>query len=159
MDDTKSLREHLLNLLRGGDAHIHFSDLVADFPEAIINGRVPGVPYTPWHVLEHMRLAQWDILRFAVDKDHVSPKFPEGYWPDPGAEADWQMWNSSIASFQSDLHELEDLVASEKTDLHARFPHGDGQTFLRQALLVADHNAYHLGVLTLLKRILTEANT
>ena len=154
MDNDQSLREHLLYLLRGGGAHIDFETLVADFPAAAINGRAPGVPYTPWQVLEHMRIAQWDILEFSRDAAHVSPKWPAGYWPAPDAEADEAAWRQSVAAFRADLEAMARLVADPATRLFAPVPHGDGQTILREALLVADHNAYHLGVLATLKRLL-----
>jgi DinB superfamily len=155
MEHDQALREHLLYLLRGGGAHIDFDTLVADFPAAALNRKTAGVPYTPWHVVEHMRIAQFDILEFSRNAAHVSPKWPEGYWPAPDAEADAAAWQQSIAAFRTDLAALAEFVANPATDLFARIPHGDGQTILREALLVADHNAYHLGVLATLKRVLT----
>ena len=155
MEHDQALREHLLYLLRGGGAHIDFDSLVADFPAAAINRKAAGVPYTPWHVVEHMRIAQWDILEFSRNAAHVSPKWPEGYWPAPEAEADAAAWQQSIVAFRADLAALAELVVDPATDLFARIPHGTGQTILREALLVADHNAYHLGVLATLKRLLT----
>jgi DinB superfamily len=154
--NDQTLREHLLYLLRGGGAHIDFDKLIADFPVAAINRKVAHVPYTPWHVLEHMRIAQWDILEFSRNAAHVSPPWPEGYWPAPDAEADEAAWHDSIAAFRADLAALTQLVADPATDLFARIPHGTDQTILREALLVADHNAYHLGVLATLKRLLAE---
>jgi hypothetical protein len=154
-DANQQLRDHLLDLLRGGNAHIHFEDLISDFPTNAINTTLEGIPYTAWQVLEHMRLAQWDILAFSRDAGHVSPAFPEGYWPATGEEASTEMWNQSSVAFKADLLTLEDLVNDPNTDLFARIPHGDGQTFLREVLLVADHNAYHIGTLTLMKRLLT----
>ena len=154
-DRDRLLREHLLHLLRGGGAHLSFDDAVRDFPEELINGRVAGVPYTPWQVVEHMRIAQRDILEFSRDAGHVSPKWPEGYWPAEDAEAGADEWRRSVERFREDLKAMEKLVADPSVDLYARIPHGEGQTILREALLVADHNAYHLGVLATLKRILT----
>jgi len=154
MSDNQSLRKHLLYLLSGGGAHISFEALIAGFPVEIINGKVEGVPYTPWQLLEHMRLAQWDIVRFSIDADHVSPEFPKGYWPPPDAVADHHRWNDTLQAFRENLKEIERLVGDQSTDLFAEIKHGDGQTILREALLVADHNAYHLGALALLKRIL-----
>ncbi|HYY43259.1 MAG TPA: DinB family protein [Pyrinomonadaceae bacterium] len=155
MEQDQLLREHLLYLLRGGGAHVDFETLLADFPAVARNGKAAGIPYTPWHVLEHMRIAQWDILEFSRNAAHVSPKWPEGYWPAPDTEADEGAWQQSVAAFRTDLEALAQLVAAPATDLFARIPHGDGQTVLREALLVADHNAYHLGVLATLKRLLT----
>jgi hypothetical protein len=153
-DRDRALREHLLYLLRGGGAHIKFEDALKDFPFGLINARAEGVPYTPWHLLEHMRIAQWDIVEFSRDASHVSPPWPEGYWPDKGKDASEDDWRKSVEGFRSDLREMEALVEDASTDLYARIPHGDGQTVLREALLVADHNAYHLGALVTLRRAL-----
>jgi len=153
-DRDKSLREHLLYLLRGGGAHINFEDALKDFPAELYNAKAEGVPYTPWQLLEHMRIAQWDILEFSRSAAHVSPAWPEGYWPDKAAEADESAWRRSVEQFREDLRAVEALVADDANDLYARIPHGDGQTLLREALLVADHNAYHLGALVTLRRAL-----
>jgi hypothetical protein len=158
MSDTdKGLREHVLYVLRGGGAHIDFEGVVADFPAEQINGRVEPIPYTPWQVLEHMRIAQWDILEFSRNSDHVSPEWPKGYWPGDDALADAGAWTKSVEAFRADLEEMERLVEDPSIDLFAPIPHGEGQTILREALLVADHNAYHLGVLATLKRLLSAA--
>ena len=154
MSQEQSLREHLLYLLRGGGAHIDFEKVVAGFPVEAINRKVEHIPYTPYHVLEHMRLAQRDILEFSRNAAHVSPAWPEGYWPAADAQADEEMWKESVGALRDDLKAMEMLVEDSATDLFARIPHGTGQTILREALLVADHNAYHLGVLSTLKRIL-----
>jgi hypothetical protein len=156
-DKDRSLREHLLYLLRDGGAHAKFGDVVDDFPEALINARAAGVPYTPWQLLEHMRIAQWDILEFSRSAAHVSPDWPDGYWPDKSKEAGADDWRRSAEGFRADLRELEALVEDASNDLHARIPHGTGQTLLREALLVADHNAYHLGALVTLRRALEAA--
>ncbi|HWS99108.1 MAG TPA: DinB family protein [Pyrinomonadaceae bacterium] len=156
MEQEQSLREHLLYLLGGGGAHVDFESTIADFPADKVHQKIDGLPYTAWQVLEHMRIAQWDILEFSRNSGYVSPKWPEGYWPAkdvaPGAGA----WNEGVEKFRSDLEEMKALVADPETDLFARIPHGDGQTVLREALLVADHNAYHLGVLVTMKRLLEE---
>jgi len=154
-DNEQSLREHLLYLLRGGGAHMSFEDFIEEFPAELCSSEVPGLPYTAWQVLEHMRLAQWDILEFSRDPKHISPDFPKGYWPRPQEKGAVELWAESAAKFRSDLKELERLVADNSVDLYARIPHGDGQTILREALLVADHNAYHLGALVVLSRTLT----
>ena len=153
MADDAQLRDHLRYLLGGGGAHLSFDELIGDFPEQAINGRIDGVPYTPWQVLEHMRLAQWDILEFSRNPKHVSPPFPDGYWPDRELEATASIWQQSVSDFRRDLQEMLELATSS-ADLMRPIPGGDGQTLLREALLVADHNAYHLGALTLMKRIL-----
>ena len=152
--NEESLRKQLLHLLRQGDAHLSFDDFVRSFPPDLCNRKIDGLPYTPWQVLEHMRLAQWDILEFSRDDSHVSPEFPKGYWPNPEDPGTPALWQKTIDEFQSDLQKLEALVEDPSTDLYAKIPHGDGQTILRQALLTADHNAYHLGVLTVMARIL-----
>ena len=155
MDKDKALREHLLYLLVGGGAHVDFETVIKDFPPDTVNRKAEHMPYTPWQVLEHMRIAQWDILEFSRNPAHVSPPWPEGYWPAKDEEADEARWKESVEAFRSDLEEMKNLITDPRTDLFAKIPHGDGQTILREALLVADHNAYHLGVLVTLKRILT----
>jgi hypothetical protein len=154
-DNEQSLREHLLYLLRGGGAHISFDDFIKEFPSELCSREVLGLPYTAWQVLEHIRLAQWDILEFSRDPKHISPKFPKGYWPRPQEKGTVELWEESVAKFRSDLKEMERLVADNSVDLYARIPHGDGQTVLREALLVADHNAYHLGALVIMSRMLS----
>jgi hypothetical protein len=154
-DNEKSLRDHLLSLLSGGNAHITFDDFVRDFPSDKCGERVDGLPYTAWQVLEHMRIAQWDILEFTRAPDHVSPKWPEGYWPPQNEAGNREAWEASIAKFRADLKEMQELIADPATDLFAKIAHGSGQTVLRQALLVADHNSYHLGVLLAISRLLT----
>jgi hypothetical protein len=156
MSRDKKLREHLLQLLRGGKAHIDFETVIADFPVEAINERVEHVPYTAWQLLEHMRIVQWDILEFSRDPKHISPAWPEGCWPSDETQADAKAWNKSLAAFRADLEAMKKLVADDSIDLLEPIAHGDGQTILREALLVADHNAYHLGVLVTLNRILTE---
>ena len=149
----ESLRKHVLYLLRGGGAHLSFDDFVSSFPPDLCSRQIEGLPYTPWQVLEHMRLAQWDILEFSRDPDHVSPEFPKGYWPKPDDLGNPTLWKETIDQFRNDLQQMEALVEDPATDLHAKIPHGDGQTILREALLIADHNAYHLGALAVMARI------
>src|SRR5918998_626842 len=114
-----SLRKHVLYLLRGGGAHLSFDDFVGSFPPDLCNRQIEGLPYTPWQVLEHMRIAQWDILEFSRDSNHVSPPWPEGYWPDPAREADAAAWRASAEAFRRDLRAMQDLVADPSTDLYA----------------------------------------
>ena len=149
-----SVRKHVLYLLRGGGAHQSFDDFVNSFPADLCGRQIEGLPYTPWQVLEHMRLAQWDILEFSRDPHHVSPDFPKGYWPPPDEPGTRALWQKTIEAFRNDLQQMEALVEDTSTDLHAPIPHGDGQTILREALLIADHNAYHLGALAVMARIL-----
>ena len=153
-ENNQSLREHLASLLRGGNAHISFGDFVADFPAELCGERIQSLPYTAWQVLEHMRIAQRDILEFSRNVKHVSPKWPEGYWPKRDEVGNAEFWNESVKKFRNDLTEFENLIADPATDLFAKIPHGSGQTILREALLVADHNAYHLGVLLAISRML-----
>jgi len=153
-DESKLLREHIIHLLKGGGAHLHFDDALKDFPAALRGTRAAGLPHTAWQLLEHLRIAQWDILEFSRSAKHVSPEFPDGYWPKTEAPPDESAWQKSLADFRRDLREMIALVNNPRTDLYARIPHGDGQTILREALLVADHNAYHLGQIVDLRRAL-----
>ncbi|MFZ5831802.1 MAG: DinB family protein [Planctomycetota bacterium] len=150
----QALREHVLYLLRGGGAHLSFERAVAGLAAELRGVKAPGVPHTAWHQLEHLRICQWDILEFSRNPRHVSPTFPDGYWPKEDAPPHADAWEQSIAAFEADLEAMCALVADPATDLFAPIPHGDGQTILREALLVADHNAYHLGQLVLLRRCL-----
>jgi hypothetical protein len=154
MANDKSLRDHLRKLLDSGHAHIQFDDAVKNFPPALRGKRPAGGPHSAWELLEHLRLAQWDILEFTRDPQHASPAFPDGYWPSSEAPPDEKAWDESVAAFRSDRRALLDLVADESIDLHARIPHGQGQTVLREILVTADHNAYHLGQFVMVRRIL-----
>jgi hypothetical protein len=154
MEPDKALREHLLYLLRGGGAHLTFDEAIADLPAALRGVKPAGVPHTPWRLLEHMRIAQWDILEFCRNPRHLSPEFPQGYWPAGDAPSDNGTWERSVAAFRADLEAMCVLVADPATQLFTPLPHGQGQTILREALLVADHNAYHLGQLVIVRRAL-----
>jgi len=154
IDQDHSLRQQLLVLLKGGNAHARFEEVVAGIPANLRGKRAPGLPHSPWMLLEHLRLAQRDILEFSRNKKHVSPDWPAGYWPRAEAPPTSAAWNTSIRRFRNDLKSMQNLVASPKTDLHARIPWGEGQTILREALLVADHNAYHLAQLVDVRRLL-----
>ena len=151
MDTQKELRSHLLELLEGKFAHIDLETLIQNFPAEKINERARNSPHTAWELLEHIRIAQWDILEFSRDANHISPSFPDGYWNK--TEASREDWQKSVGQILDDLQAMRDLVADENNGLFAKFPHGSGQTLLREALLVADHNAYHLGQMALLKKI------
>jgi hypothetical protein len=148
------LRQHLLDLLKGGHAHIQFDEVVKRFSRATRGQKPNGFPHSPWMLLEHLRLAQSDILEFSRNAKHVSPDWPKGYWPESGAPPSDAAWNASIAGFRRDLKAMQELIANPKTDLYANIPWGDGQTVLREALLVADHNSYHLGQLVDVARLL-----
>ncbi|HYL84513.1 MAG TPA: DinB family protein [Candidatus Angelobacter sp.] len=150
----QALREHLVYLLKGGGAHVHFMDALQGFPEAKRGAFVTGLPHTGWQLLEHSRIAQWDILEFSRNPKHVSPGFPEGYWPKTPLPPDDAAWTKSVEAFQRDLQEMIRLVQNAKTNLYAKIPHGEGQTILREVLVLADHNSYHLGQLVDLRRAL-----
>ena len=150
----RELREQVIYLLKGGGAHVHFMDALDGFPAGKYGTFADALPHTGWQLLEHTRLAQWDILEFSRNPKHVSPPFPGGYWPKTPAPANDQAWNESVAAFQRDLEAMVHLVRDPHTDLFARIPHGQGQSILREALVLADHNAYHLGQLVDLRRAL-----
>lgn len=153
-DPDHSLREHLLELLSGGHAHAKFEDAIKGLPAKLRGAKPSNFPHSPWMLLEHLRLAQWDILEFGRNEKHKSPKWPEGYWPKAEAPASDQAWTKSVKQFGSDLNAMKELVKNPKTDLFAKIPWGDGQTILREALLVADHNAYHVAQLVDVRRLL-----
>jgi hypothetical protein len=153
-DHEQSLRKHLLDLLAGGGAHAKFEDVIKGLPPKLRGTKPAKFPHSPWMLLEHLRLAQWDILEFSRNPKHVSPPWPAGYWPKKPAPANAAAWNKSIQQFRRDLKAMQRLVSNPKTDLFARIPWGDGQTILREALLAADHNAYHLGQMLDLRRML-----
>ncbi len=154
MKDDTALRQHLLYLLGGGGAHLSFEQAIKGLPVKLRGAKPPGAPHTPWQLLEHLRIAQWDILEFSRNPKHVSPDFPAGYWPPTETPPSRAAWDKSVAAFRADLKAMKKLVKDPSTDLFAAIPHGDGQTILREALLVADHNAYHYGQLVLLRRLL-----
>jgi len=150
----QTLRQHLRALLQGKGAHMSFEDAIANFPENLINVQPPHVPYTFWHLVEHMRIAQWDILEYIRSPQHVSPEWPTGYWPAKDTQADIAQWLDTIRRFRDDLNALEAMLADPSVDLLAPIPHGyDGHTILREILLVADHNAYHTGELAILRQV------
>ena len=150
----RSVREHLLKLLKGGEAHADFDAAMGDWPVQLAAVKVANFPHTAWMLLEHIRIAQWDILEFSRNHAHVSPEFPEGYWPKTPAPASEEEWNKTVEAFKHDLREMIKLVENPRTDLYAKIPHGQGQTILREALVLADHNSYHLGQLVDLRRAL-----
>jgi len=153
MNDQR-LREHLLELLSGGGAHLTFERAIADLPPELRGQRPQGTPHTPWRLLEHLRICQWDILEFSRSSGHVSPDFPDGYWPSEDAPRDADAWESSVQAIEQDLAAMKELVADPNVDLLAPFPWGKGQTLAREAMLLADHNAYHLGQLVEIRRML-----
>lgn len=152
--EDKALREQLAKLLDGGKTHAGWRDVLADMPPQLRGVKPEGAPHTLWQLLEHMRIAQWDILEFSRNPKHVSPQFPEGYWPATEAPPDSAAWQKSVESFGRDLAEIRKLVTDSRTNLFKRIAHGQGQTILREALLAADHNAYHLGQIALMRKAL-----
>jgi len=154
MANDKALRQHLLNTLKGNDAHVNFDAAIKNIPANIRGQRLNGAEHSPWEVLEHLRITQRDILDFSRKANHKSPDFPGGYWPNTQAPPSEKAWEQSVQAFRGDLEALCELVANPTTDLFATVPSGDSQTVLREALLAADHNAYHLGELVLVRRLL-----
>ena len=153
-DRDASLRRHLAALLTGGEAHVTFDDVIKGLPPRLRGKRPRGASHSPWELLEHLRIAQWDILEFTRNPGHVSPAWPNGYWPADPAPPNAKAWPASVKTFRADRAAMLALVTNPSTDLFARIPHGDGQTVLREALLVADHNAYHVGQLATVRHLL-----
>jgi len=154
MDHDKQLRQQLSKIMDWQEAHADLSAAVSNFPSEL-QGRVPeGFPYSAWQLLEHIRLALWDIVEFSRNARHKSPEWPEGYWPKTAAPPNTAAWEHSVKEIQQHLDEMRELISDPKRDLFAPIPHGSGQTLLRQALLIADHNAYHLGQLVLVRKAL-----
>ena len=152
--DEKTTRELLKKSLSWGEAHADWKHAVEDFPADLRGVRPKGCPHSAWELLEHARIAQWDILEFCRDAKHESPDWPSGYWPPQPEPPSAAAWDKSWRAFQHDNKALADLVADPKTDLTTPIAHGSGQTILREVLLVIDHNSYHLGQLVLVRRLL-----
>lgn len=154
MDPHQSLRKELDRLLSGKGAHADFDAAVAGLAPKLRGVRPESAPHSAWELLEHLRIAQWDMLEFSLDPKHVSPEWPEGYWPKSAEPDSATAWEHSVKEFQRDLKAMRELVSDPKSDLFTPFPHGKGQTLLREALQMADHNAYHVGELIFLRRVL-----
>lgn len=150
--DTETLRAQLVVAISGRESHIDFASAVSDYPIEARGRKAVGVPHSAWELLEHMRIAQHDILEFSRNPQHKSPKWPDGYWPKSETPPDEQAWDESVASFKRDAADLEKLIEDPHSDLFKTFTRGEGQTLLREALLVATHNSYHLGQLVFLKK-------
>jgi hypothetical protein len=150
----RAVREHVVFLLKGGGAHANFADTIKEWPLQFAGIKVAKFPHTAWMLLEHLRLAQLDILEFSRNSKYVSPKWPEGYWPEAAAPPNEGAWKSSIEACAKDLQAMQKMVSDQKVDILAQIPWGDGQTILREALLMADHNAYHVGQLMMLRKSL-----
>jgi hypothetical protein len=154
MTQDQSLRNHLTRLLDWHDAHADFDQVVANVPADMQGVRPNGLPYSLWQLLEHMRLAQADILDFCRNPQYQQPEFPAGYWPPTDAPPAADAWEQSVAVFKTDRQALIDMVADPELDLFAEIKHGEGQTYLREVLLAADHGAYHLGEMVAIRRLL-----
>ena len=148
------VREQIIKLLQGGQAHLTLDDVLKNFPRSLRGVKPDGAPHSAWQLLEHLRIAQWDILDFSRSAKHVSPKWPEGYWPKSDKPPGDAAWKKSISAIKRDLRAMQSLVKNPKTDLYSKIPHGTGQNILREALLIADHNAYHIGQLLLVRQLL-----
>jgi len=153
-DPHQALRQQLIEFLAGGNAHLKFEDAIKGISPKLQGTKPPKFPHSPWMLLEHLRIAQWDILEFSRNAKHKSPDWPSGYWPKTEAPPKADAWEKSVEQFESDLKAMQALVKDHKTDLFARIPWGDGQTVLREALLMADHNAYHLAQMVDVRRLL-----
>jgi DinB superfamily len=154
MNGDQVLREQLVTFLDCENAHIRFDDAVKDFPAALRGRRPAGGPHSAWELLEHLRITLSDILEFTRDPKHVSPEFPKGYWPSSEAPPDDAAWDGSVAAYRRDLDALAAIARDESVDLYEPLAHGDGQTPLRELILAIDHNAYHLGQLVMVRRML-----
>jgi hypothetical protein len=154
MNQNDTLREHLIKLLDWQDAHVSFDTAVEGIPPPLQGVRPEGLPYSPWELLEHMRLTQKDIMNFCRNQDYKAPKWPDEYWPKTTSSPELNDWQKSVNAFRTDRQAMQSLIADPTLDLYAEIPHGEGQTYLREVLLVADHSAYHLGELVAVRRLL-----
>ena len=151
---VEAIRADLARLLDGDDAHMRFEEAVDSFPEEAMNRRGPKMPYTPWHLLEHLRITQWDILEYVRDRHHVSPAWPVGYWPAEDATATPEQFRATVTAFIADRTALRRLVTSRDSDLLAVLPGTPGHTLLREVRIAADHNAYHVGEFAVLRQVM-----
>lgn len=154
MKSDAVMRRELLALLEGGNAHMGFREVLADLPPQYINAKPPNTPYSFWHFVEHLRIAQWDILEFIRNPKHVSPDYPTGYRPAPDRVTDLDGWHGSCDRFMADLEALQGMVRDEKVDLLAPLPHASGYNIFREILLAADHNAYHIGEIAVMRQVM-----
>ena len=155
MTNDEVVRQQLINLLRGGNAHLNFERAVSQFPIDYINRKASPISYSPWELVEHMRICQWDILEFIRNPEYKSPSWPKGYWPAKGESADENKWNKTLGNFRADLSSVENLLGDSSTNLYQPIPHSPEYNIFREILLIADHNAYHLGELVVLRKALS----
>lgn len=153
MNNDVILRTKIVELLEGKQAHMPFDEAVADFPQNLINAQAPNVEYTFWHLVEHLRITQWDILDFSRNPNYKYIKWPDNYWPPKKAQATQKQWDESVTLFKKDLTEMIALIKNPDSDLYTPFPWGEGQNLVREAFVVADHNAYHIGELAILRQV------
>ncbi len=154
MKSDAIIREQLRALLRGGNAHMSFDEVIEKFPLGKINAKLPNFNYTPWHLLEHMRIVQWDILEFIQNPEHVSPDYPSGYWPPEESTATAAQWKKTITAFSAGLKSAQGLVKNSHTDFFSPIPHAKDYTVFREMLLIADHNAYHIGEIATMRQVM-----
>jgi len=154
MKNNVALRQQVVDLLTAKNAHADLEAAIAKLPSKLRGAKPKGFPHSAWQLLEHIRIANWDILEFSKNAKHASPPWPEGYWPKTEAPTNAAAWDKSVRQVRASMKGMIRLVRSKKTDLFAPIPHGTGQTVLREALLIADHNAYHVGQMVLLRRLL-----
>jgi uncharacterized damage-inducible protein DinB len=155
--DDKVLRKTMVNLLKGGQAYVTAEQALEDLNEEVVNIHPKEDIHSIWQELEHMRIAQEDILKYTVDPSWKSPKWPDMYWPSFDEKGTWENWEGSVSKFNLNLDELIGLTLNTKIDLTSQIPHGDaGHTYLREILLAADHNAYHLGQIVIIRKLLGE---
>ncbi len=150
--DDRVLRDHLLEFMRGGSAHVDLATVLDDFPEKLQGSKPENAPFTPWQLLEHMRFTVNDLLIFSTDPKYIAPKWPDEYWPAKDTPASPGDWQKSVKALKADLTAFEKLLQDPDLNLYAKIPWGDGQTLLREILLVCDHTSYHLGEMVLLRR-------
>ncbi len=153
MSPDKILRNQLVKLLKEGMAHMTFEEMVVHFPMDKINKKFPNGTYSPWGLLEHLRITQWDILDFIRNSNYKEIEWPKDYWPPQDKKATEKDWRKTIESFEKDSKALQEIVQNPKTDLYGKIPQGEGQTILREILLVADHNAYHIGEFAIMRQV------
>jgi hypothetical protein len=151
---TDPARHQLLLLLDGVGAHMPFEEAVADFPDAAINAFAPNVEYTPWHIVEHVRITQRDMLDYVKGPDYPRLEWPTDYWPARSAKASREQWDASVQSFLADRAELRAITADPERDLHAPLPWSRGHTIFRCVRIIGDHNAYHVGEFAVLRQVM-----
>jgi hypothetical protein len=154
MASEEAIRQQVGRLLAWEDAHVGFDSAIDGIPPALRGRKPEGLPYTPWQLLEHLRRTQHDILDFCLNADYRELNWPADYWPTGGEPPTPGAWDDSVAQFRQDRTALQQLAIDPDVDLTATIPHGSGQTYLRELLLVADHSAYHIGELVVVRRLL-----